>query len=72
MPTLRAPPAPFVAPVGGDIDQRLSQIVSMINSLQATNVSPTFDHITLRDELGRTWALYMQSNGQIRTELVAR
>lgn len=72
MPQMRHAPAPFIAPVSGDIDQKLSQMATAINALAATRVSPTFEHITLTDELGQTWALYMQSNGQIRTELVTR
>lgn len=72
MPIMRTAPAPFVAPQSGDIDQRLSSIVAMINALQSRVQSPTFEHITLQDTIGQTWAVYCQSNGQLRTELVTR
>ena len=72
MARLPRPPAPFVAPVSGDIEQRLAQITDMVNAMQDTNTSPTYPWVGLTDELGQTWRLYMQSNGQLRSELVTR
>lgn len=69
---IRHAPAPFVAPTSGDLDQRLAQIVGMVNSLRSIATAPTFTQLTLTDELGQSWLVTVHSDGSLHTSLVPR
>jgi hypothetical protein len=65
------PPAPFVAPTSGDIDQKLAQIAEAINRKADAN-TPTFAWIKLLAPDGSTWALSVDINGALHTTQVLR
>jgi phosphoketolase len=70
--TLRHPPAPFVAPVSGDINQRLQQLADAINAKQSATSPPTWPFIGLRSPDGTTWKVSVDNAGTIATEAVPR
>lgn len=61
------PPAPFVVPLSGDIDQRLSAIVDAINR-KADRLAP----VLLRSPDGTTWAVSVDDTGTLQTTAVTR
>jgi len=65
-PVRRAfPPAPFVAPVGGDIDQRLAQIVDVINTKASSTAEPIFSAVLFRATDGSTWRMRVSPTGTL-------
>jgi hypothetical protein len=64
------PPAPFSPPVSGDIDQRLAQIVQMVNQKADATVTPAYHSLALIDETGQTWRLRVFPDGTLHTDLV--
>ena len=71
-PTQHAmPPAPFVAPVSGNIDQRLAQIADAINQ-KADRNTPVFYWVKLISADGTTWALSVDNGGNLHTTKVLR
>jgi hypothetical protein len=70
-PVRRAfPPAPFVAPVGGDIDQRLAQIATAINTKADSTATPVFSAVQFRATDGSTWQLRISPTGTILIDQV--
>lgn len=57
------PPAPFLPPTSGDIDQRMAQIAEAINKKADSTALPTFSAIYLRATDGSTWRLGVSTAG---------
>jgi hypothetical protein len=49
------PPAPFVAPVSGTLEQRLAQIADAINSKASTGAVASFTTVAIGGVGGPTW-----------------
>jgi hypothetical protein len=64
------PPAPFAAPVSGDINQRLQQMADAINSKASATVTPVWHSLALIDETGQTWRVKVHADGTLHTDLV--
>lgn len=70
-PVRRAfPPVPFVAPVGGDIDQRLAQVAQAINAKADATTVPTFSAVLFSASDGSTWRLKISPTGTILLDQV--
>lgn len=72
VPVVRHSPAPFSAPTSGDLEQRLSQIVGMVNSVRSIAVAPTVTSITMTDPTGQAWSITIDSTGALHTALIPR
>ena len=66
------PPAPFVAPVSGDIVQRLSQVAEAINKKADVTAEPTYSAVLLVASNGSVWRLTVDSAGALHTASVPR
>ncbi len=67
------PPAPFTAPTSGDIDQRLSDIVSALNRKADQGVQGTAQHfLALISPNGTTWRIEIDDAGALHTSVVPR
>ena len=66
----RFPAAPFTAPVGGDIDQRLAQVAQAINRKADSTAEPTFAAILFTASDGSTWRLRISPAGATVIEQV--
>lgn len=64
------PPAPFVAPVTGTIDQKLAQVAAAINRKMDANSQPTVSAIIFATSNGENWRFYIDSGGAVRIEQV--
>ena len=69
---LRHPAAPFVAPLSGDINQRLSQVADALNRKADANGASVFPFIGLSSPDGTTWKLSIDNAGTLSTEAVPR
>jgi len=65
------PAARVIAPITGDIDQRLQQLADAI-STKADHIWPTFVGVSLRSPNGTTWAVSIDDNGVVRTSALPR
>ena len=71
-PTLHArSPAPFIAPVSGDLNQRLAQVADAINRKADSN-TPKFAWIGLTSPNGTTYAVSVDDGGNLHTTQVLR
>lgn len=67
------PPAPFAAPVGGTLEQRLAGIAAELNKKADAGVQgPAFHFLALIAPDGGTWNLTVDDVGALHTELVPR
>jgi len=67
------PPAPFQAPTGGSLDERLSVIAQEINrKANAGGAGPAYHFIGLISENGTTWRLTVDDSGILHTEATPR
>jgi hypothetical protein len=66
------PAAPFIAPLSGTIDQRLSQIATALNGKASATVAPAYHSLELIDPSGQTWAITVDAAGVLHTTLVPR
>ena len=64
-------PAPFVAPVSGNIDQRLAQIADALNQ-KADRNTPVFYWVRLVSPSGALFALSVDDLGNLHTTAVLR
>lgn len=64
------PPAPVVAPLTGDIDQRLAQIAQAISARSVPE--PTYSAVGLIAPDGSTWRLTVDATGALHTARVSR
>lgn len=71
MPTPLSP-APFITPIAGDLDQRLSLIVQAINRKADIATIPTYAAIHLIAPDGSTWMLSIDSTGTLHTAQMPR
>jgi hypothetical protein len=71
MATAPRPPAPFIAPVAGDMDQRLAQVAQAINRKADATTVPSFSAIILRAPNGSSWQLSVDNTGALSTAVVA-
>jgi hypothetical protein len=69
---LRHPAAPFVAPLSGDINQRLAQVADALNRKADANGATVFPYIGLSAPDGSTWKLSVDNAGAVHTEQVPR
>ena len=63
-------PAPFTAPISGDINQRLTAIAEAINRKADATASPAFNSIVLRAPDGSNWQLSVNASGAVITTQV--
>lgn len=70
--TLRHPAAPFVVPLGGDLDQRFAAVANAINGKADANGASVFPFIGLIDPTGQTWKVTVDATGALQTEVVPR
>ena len=68
----RAPPAPFVAPIDGDINQRLAIVAGAINRKADAVSTPTFASIQLVSPDGSTWMVSVSDTGVLTTTVMPR
>jgi hypothetical protein len=67
------PPAPFTAPVSGNIEQRLAAIADAINrKLDAGGSNTAFPFIGMQSPNGTTWRLSVDDTGAVVTVMVPR
>jgi hypothetical protein len=66
----RFPPAPFTAPISGDIDQRLSQIATEINRKADSTAEPVFSAVLFRATDGSTWRMRISPTGAVLLDQV--
>lgn len=72
-PTLHTrPPAPFVAPISGDIDQKLAQVAAAINRKADEQGTPTFAWVKLMAPGGKVYAISVDDIGNLHTTEVLR
>jgi hypothetical protein len=65
VPRPHAPPGPFIAPIGGDLNQRLSQVAQAINRKADATTTPSFAAINLTATNGSTWQLTVSAAGAL-------
>jgi hypothetical protein len=64
------PAAPYRAPEGGTIEQRLADIAEAINGKADRVGTPNFTAITLHGENGTDYLIYVDAAGTLRCEPV--
>jgi len=70
---LSHPPPPFMAPMGGTIEERLIVIADAINRKADKGVQgPAFHFLGLISANGTTWRLTVDDAGALHTEAVPR
>jgi hypothetical protein len=69
---LRHPAAPFVAPLSGDINQRLAQVADALNRKADANGASVFPMIGLSSPDGTTWKLSVDNTGALSIVAVPR
>lgn len=73
MPRPYHPPAPFTAPISGDIDQRLADIAAALNRKADAGVQgPAFHFLALIAPDGSTWRIEIDTAGALHTSVVPR
>lgn len=72
MPRPGAAPAPFIAPTGGDMDLRLSQVADAINRKADITSIPTYSSIHLIAPDGSTWMVSISTTGVLTTMQMPR
>jgi hypothetical protein len=70
--TLRHPAAPFVVPLGGDLEQQFAAVANAINRKADANGATVFPFIGLTDSSGQTWKISVDTSGVLHTEVVPR
>ena len=67
-----APPAPFIAPMAGELDQRLATIADAISRKADVTSMPTYAGVHLIAPDGSTWMLSIDNTGALHTEQLMR
>ena len=67
-----SPPAPFIAPMSGDIDQKLQAMAGAINKKADITSVPTYAHIHLIAPNGAVWMLSVDDTGALSTMVMPR
>jgi len=65
-------PAPFIASISGDLNQRLAQVADAINRKADATTTPSFNSIVLQAPDGSAWQLTVDASGAIVTSQVLR
>lgn len=65
-------PAPFIAPVDGDINQRFSAVAIAINRKADITSMPTYSGIHLISPDGSTWMVEISATGVLMTTQLTR
>ena len=65
------PPAPFIAPQSGSLEQRLAQVADAINRKADINAN-TFASISLTDPAGQKWQITVDTSGVLHTAVDPR
>jgi hypothetical protein len=67
------PPAPFTAPVSGNLEQRLAAIADALNKKADAGVQgPAYHFIALISPNGSTYRILVDDAGALHTEIVPR
>jgi hypothetical protein len=66
------PPAPFVAPTTGTIDQRLARFADAINRKADQTLMPVYSAVRLIAPDGSVWALTISDAGALEIAVVPR
>jgi hypothetical protein len=66
------PPAPFIAPFSGSIDQRLAMIADAMNRKANMSDEPVYAAVMLIAPNGSTWRLSVDNTGALSTTAVPR
>lgn len=72
MPRPGQPPAPFVVPTDGDLNQRLSSVAQAINRKADITSIPTYASIHLIAPDGSTWMVSVDATGALTTMQMPR
>jgi len=64
------PAAPFIAPLSGDVDQRLAQLAQAISRKADETSVPTYARVILVAPGGSRWSLVVNDSGVLATEQV--
>lgn len=67
-----SPPAPFIAPASGDIDQRLAQVAQAVNRKADITSVPTYNALQLVAPNGSVWAVSVDNSGALSTMEIPR
>jgi hypothetical protein len=70
--SLPAPPAPFVAPASGPIDQRLAQLATAISKKADVTTQPVYNSVILMAPGGAAWRLAVDDAGALAVTAVPR
>lgn len=68
----KSPPAPFVAPVTGDLEQRLSQVAGAINRKADITSTPTYSSIHLIAPDRSVWMVSVTTTGTLTVTQMPR
>lgn len=68
----RQPAAPFIAPVSGDMEQRLAQMADALSRKQDRASDPVYSSVMLIAPNGATWRVSVDSTGALSTTQVER
>jgi len=63
-------PAPFIASISGDLNQRLAQVADAINRKADATTTPSFNSIVLRAPDGSSWEVSVDVGGALVTAQV--
>jgi hypothetical protein len=66
------PAAPFIAPTGGSIDQRLALVAQALNRKADQTSSPVYSSVILLAPGGGAWQLTVDDTGALSTASVPR
>ena len=68
----RYPVAPFIAPVSGDLEQRMAQVAQAINRKADVTSEPTYAAVVLLAPDGGAWRVTVDDTGALSTVSVPR
>jgi hypothetical protein len=64
------PPAPFIVPTNGTLDQRLAEVALAINRKADVTATPTYGSLVLIDPTGAAWQITVDATGALHTTQV--
>jgi hypothetical protein len=67
-----SPPAPFVVPLGGDLEVQMAAVAQAINRKADQTSIPSYSAIHLTAPDGSTWMLSVDATGALMTEQMPR
>ena len=69
---LPAPPAPFVAPSSGPLDQRFAQLAAAISRKADQTAQPVYNSVILISPSGAPWRVAVDDAGALSVTAVPR